>query len=114
MKQIHKPKGYWNNFENCENAAKTCRNRSEFRQKFSRAAMLSKRYGWMDKFDKYFSIEKQFHDFNEPVHIVYAYFFTETHSTYVGRTLKLKRRDTQHRYDQNDTLYKYAMRGGIF
>lgn len=108
MKQIHKPKDYWANFENCENAAKTCRNRSEFYKKFSRAAMLSKQYGWIDKFDKYFSIEKRFHDFNEPVHIVYAYLFTETHFAYVGRTLKLKRRDAQHRYDQNDTLYKYA------
>lgn len=106
---MHKPKDYWNNFDNCENAAKTCRNRAEFYKKFSKAAMLSKRYGWIEKFDKYFSIEKQFHDFNEPVHLVYAYLFDNDHAAYIGRTLNLKRRDSQHRYYQTDTLYKYAL-----
>lgn len=39
---------------------------------------------------------------------VYAYFFVEQKSVYIGRTLHLKLRDTQHRLDKDSTVFKFA------
>lgn len=112
----HKPCGYWASKEHCEEAAKQCRNRREFYSKFVRAAMISKKNGWMNEFDKYFSPEKMFFRYNDPIHYVYAYEINETHAVYVGRTSNIKRRHTEHMSGvmytnhkvYNDTLKVYC------
>ena len=45
-----KPNGYWNNKERCEEAAKKCRNRGEFGQRYSMAYLHSKNNGWLEEF----------------------------------------------------------------
>ena len=39
---------------------------------------------------------------------VYAYFFPEQNSVYVGRTLHVKQRDSQHRNEKSSSVYKFA------
>jgi len=48
MKQ--KPGNYWNNYENCYNAAKECKTVSEFYNKYGAGAASAKRNGWMDDY----------------------------------------------------------------
>ena len=112
----HKPLGYWKNKENCELAAKQCTNRREFGEKFVEAYIQSRKNGWINDFDQYFSLEPRFSNFNEKIHVVYAYEINDTHAVYIGRTMNLKTRHmthvrgsftTQHRY-YKDTVYEYC------
>ena len=112
----HKPLGYWNNKKTCENTAKQCTNRKDFQNKYSRAYFHSVKNGWINDFDKYFSLEPHFSNFNEKIHIVYAYEINDTHAVYIGRTMNLKTRHmahvrgsftTRHRY-YKDTIYEYC------
>ena len=101
--------GYWLKKENCENAAKQCRNRREFYHKFSTAAKKSRQNNWIDEFaEKYFSKEINYNSFEKEVHCVYSYEFKETNSVYVGRTTNIKRRDCSHRSDIKDTVFKHS------
>ena len=117
----HKPDGYWDNKEHCEEAAKTCRNRGNFQKKFSQAFKCSKENGWLKDFDQYFSLEKQFHGYNEKIHYVYSYEIFEKNTVYVGRTINLKRRHAEHKngfvYYQKkgykDNIWKFCNENGI-
>ena len=93
----HKPANYWTNKEHCEEAAKRCRNRSDFSDKYEAAYIQSVRNGWLSEFDQYFSNETLFYGFNDTIHTVYAYEITEQHAVYVGRTINLKQRHAAHK-----------------
>ena len=45
--------------------------------------------------------------------VVYVYEFGETHAAYVGRTINLERRDSEHRRKKNDSLNVYSAVTGI-
>ena len=117
----HKPDGYWNNKEHCENVAKTCRNRGEFSNKYVTAYKYSMQNGWIKDFDQYFSLEKQFYGYNEKIHYVYSYEVIEKNAVYVGRTIDLKRRHASHKRGDNycsrkhrvDTIWKFCNENGI-
>ena len=47
FKEIQKPNGYWNNYDNCYNAALQCKNKSEFSNKFNRACVIAKQNNWI-------------------------------------------------------------------
>ncbi len=47
FEEIQKPSGYWDNYDNCYNAALKCKNKSEFNKKFNRACVIAKKNGWM-------------------------------------------------------------------
>ena len=49
-KKERKPKGYWDSYENCYNAAKECRSRTEFGKKHTNAYANSLKNGWLDEF----------------------------------------------------------------
>ena len=89
-----------------------CRNRGEFYHKYSAAAKYSKKNGWIDDFDQFFSTEKLFYGYNDRIHLIYAYEVEKTHSVYVGRTTSIKRRDRDHR-NTNDTLNRYCKANGV-
>lgn len=42
-----KPRGYWDSYENCYNAAKECKIKSEFIEKYGRAYIVSVQNGWI-------------------------------------------------------------------
>ena len=113
--KIKVPNGYWYIRENNETLAKTCRNRSEFRDKSSSAYKAALKEGWIDEYEKlYFTDKKNFPSFDLPIHLVYAYEIKEYNSVYVGRTTDLKRRDKTHRNPtDNDTLYNFCNSNNI-
>jgi len=104
------PDGYWNIKENNENAASKCRNRGEFSDKNSVAYKIAKSNGWINEYDeKYFSKDIKYYGFDDPIHFVYAYEFSDS-SVYVGRTMDLRRRDLCHRNKtQNDSVYNFSI-----
>lgn len=109
------PDGWWKSKEHCEEAAKTCRNRREFSNRFSSAWRNSKENGWLNEFsEKYFSDRPEFPSLNSPIHTVYVYEINESHSAYIGRTNGLKRRDNDHRSERlNDIVYRHCNEIGI-
>ena len=114
--KVVKPAGYWDNKECAEEAAKTCRNKSEFSEKFSSAYVHSKRNGWLDEFsEKYFSDRPEFPSLDAKIHSVYSYEIANRKSVYVGRTSDLKRRDYTHRnpLDNSDSIYKFCKANDI-
>lgn len=46
-KKERKPRGYWDSYENCYNAAKECKIKSEFIEKYGRAYIVSVQNGWI-------------------------------------------------------------------
>ena len=106
---------YWLVKANNETAAKQCRNRRDFYNKYNLAAQIAKKENWLTEYDKkYFDGDVKFVSFDDPVHVVYVYEVSETHAAYIGRTLDLQRRDLCHRNKtQNDTLFRYCQEKGI-
>ena len=47
FEEKQKPKGYWDNYENCYNAAKECKTISEFVHRYNRAYLISKKNNWL-------------------------------------------------------------------
>lgn len=45
--EVQTPTGYWDNYDNCYNAALGCRNKTEFSHKFNRACVIAKQRGWI-------------------------------------------------------------------
>lgn len=50
FEENQKPNGYWDNYENCYNAALECKSRSEYNKKYNRAYTVSNANGWIDDF----------------------------------------------------------------
>ena len=110
-----KPIGYWKIRINNENAAKQCRNRSEFSKKFESAYKIAIKNGWIDEYqEKYFSTIPKFKSLELAIHLIYAYEVLETNSVYIGRTTDIKRRNLTHRsQSQNDGIYKHCFENNI-
>lgn len=83
--------------------------------------ILPKFFGQLLYYCQYFSNEIQYHDYNEPIHLVYAYIFEEQKTCYVGRTNNIKRRHRQHKNGYKhtngkhtfDNLYKFCKNNEI-
>ena len=104
------PDGFWQIKENNELSASKFRNRREFSRGNSVAYKIALKNGWIKEYDeKYFSKDIKYYGFDEPIHVVYSYEFSEINYVYVGRTMDLKRRDCSHRSpSQNDSVYNFA------
>lgn len=63
--------------------------------------------------DKINSIYDRIKDNEKYCDNVYAYFFVEQKSIYVGRTLHLKLRDSQHRLNEDSAVFRFAHKHGI-
>lgn len=50
MSRYCKPSGYWNDYENCKNAANNVNNRTEYKAKYGIAYKNSRENGWLDTF----------------------------------------------------------------
>lgn len=57
FEEKEKPVGYWDVYDNCYNAAKSCRNKSEFIKKYSRAYTKAKENGWLKDYT-WFNIKR--------------------------------------------------------
>lgn len=47
---MSKPKGFWQNYENCYNESKKYKSRSEFQRGSGSAYISSNKNGWLDEF----------------------------------------------------------------
>ena len=50
FEEIKKQNGYWNNYDNCYNAAKECTKRSEFKKKYYQGWYESLKNGWINDY----------------------------------------------------------------
>lgn len=47
FEELQEPNGYWDNYDNCYNAALLCKNKTEFSNRFNRACVIAKKNGWI-------------------------------------------------------------------
>ena len=115
-----KPKGYWN-YETCKEAALKYKTKSEFQKGDRRAYNLAREKGWIEEY--VWLKDARIEIFKGKIDSVYAYFFEEYDSVYVGRTLMRlqKDRDWSHRhavyidgkfkkhYVKSDSVYNFSV-----
>lgn len=112
--------GYWNNKENCYNESLKYINKHQFQRNCYGAYHAAVKNGWLEEFFKDRDYSVYYQDFDKQIHIVYAYEIKEYNACYIGRTLRLKIRDRQHRNGvlvdgviQYDNLYKFCQERNI-
>lgn len=113
MKRDKKPRGYWNNKENVFEEAKKYKTKSEFQEYCSRAYEVARKNGWLDEMTWFIDGRvKLFTDKNDSV---YKYYWEETNSIYIGRTLmhRQKIRHNVHITSEKDTVFRYAKENGL-
>ena len=88
-----KTNGYWKIYENCCEASKSCKSRKEFSEKYDAAYRHSLENDWIDDFVWLKSAGSPYSTNRDNV---YAYFFKEQKAVYIGRTIQIKVRDSQH------------------
>lgn len=107
-----KPNGYWTS-ERCEQESHKYTSRKEFQISCPSAYDVARENKWLDNYNWLI---------NERINIkgnidsVYAYFFEETHSVYIGRTLmrRQKKRDREHLFTVgNDAVAAHAKSIGV-
>lgn len=57
FEEKQKPAGYWNNYNNCFNAAHSCRTKNEFNKKYNAAYVSARENGWMKDYE-WFNIKR--------------------------------------------------------
>ena len=110
-----KPFGYWNIKENNIEAAKKCKNKKEFSDKYFGAFNAAKRNGWLEEYCRdIFTDKTNYPSYESKIHCVYAYEFNEKNSVYVGRTSSLKRRHKTHKSKtENDCVYRFSVENNV-
>lgn len=104
------PRNYWSK-ERIFEKAKECETKKEFLEKYNGAYQKAVEYGWIDEMDWF--VDGRVKLFTEKIDCVYKYYFKETNSVYIGRTIDKQKRDWEHRAKEKDTLYKYAKENGL-
>ena len=106
-----KPRGYWTR-ERVFEESKKYKTRSEFKKNCPCAYSAARQKGWLN--------EMKFEDgrlklFTDKIDSVYKYYFKETNSVYVGRTLmrRQNKRDKEHLYVETDSVYVYAKENSL-
>lgn len=104
-----KENNYWNDYDRCYKEALLFNSRSEFKKYASGAYASAVRNNWIDDY-VWFIKDTNFPYLKDNV---YIYYFEETNSIYVGRTINTKSRDRNHLFDERDTLCKYIKEHNI-
>lgn len=110
-KSSHKEKGFWNKKENVLAAASKCNYKSEFRKKYPGAYASAWVHHWLDEMN--FQAKESKGDPRGPIHIIYVYIDDVDRCAYVGATNDIKRRDSEHRREENDPVFKHFKAKGI-
>lgn len=97
-------------YEACYEAAKKCKTLKEFYKQFPGAYSASNINGWLEKFDW---LERKINVYKTNSDNVYAYFFNELKSVYIGRTVVPYERDIKHNTDIRSSVYKFAHKNGV-
>lgn len=97
-----KSKGYWNVKENVFAEAEKYECKSLFHQKAPGAYASALAHHWLEEMNF-----KEKDSGYGPIHIVYVYLDEINKYAYVGATNDIKRRDSEHRREENDPVYKH-------
>ena len=110
FKELLKPKGYWSK-ENVFAEAKKYHTRSDFQRCNKGAYKAARKNGWLDEMDwlENGNIKK----FVDNIDCVYKYYFNETKSIYIGRTIHKKKRDIEHLFNDKDAVFIHARENGL-
>jgi hypothetical protein len=101
-----KPRNYWTK-EKCIIESKKYNSRKEFDKKSRGAYSASLKNGWLEDFT--WLNDKRTNNIKDKIDCVYKYYFKETNSIYIGRTIRKRDRDWQHVFNiEKDTVAKYA------
>lgn len=110
-KSSHKEKGYWNIKENVLAAANNCTYKSEFRKIHPSAYASARLHHWLG--EMHFRTKESKGDPRGPIHVIYVYIDELDKCAYVGATNDIKRRDSEHRREENDPVFKHFKAKGI-
>ncbi len=92
-------------YERCREEALRFETLAKFSKAFPSAYTVANRNGWIDDFDWLF---RTGNIYEANIDNVYAYFFVELKSVYVGRTVDPSARDTGHNVNENSAVFKFA------
>lgn len=100
-------------YEECELIAKQCTSKTDFKLTNRNAYQAANKKKWMKNFT--WLKDERFNLFLDKIDSVYRYYFKETNSVYIGRTLirRQKNRDREHLFSENDTVYRHAKENNI-
>lgn len=110
-KSERRENGYWNVKENVFAVATKCSYKSEFRKKYPGAYASAWVHHWLD--EMHFQTKDSKGDPRGPIHIIYVYIDEVDKCAYVGATNDIKRRDSEHRREENDPVFKHFKAKGI-
>ena len=112
FKEIYKPRGYWTK-EKVFAEAKKYKTKNTFRKGCMTAYLYAYRNKWLKEMDWF--KDERLDIINDKIDSVYKYYFKETNSIYIGRTLikQQKLRDCKHNTSEKDTVFRYAKENGL-
>ena len=108
-----KPKGYWTR-EKVFEEAKKYQTIGEFQKGCISAYIVARKNKWID--EMYWFIDGRLKAFTiKKNDSVYKYYWEETNSIYIGRTLisQQKVRESKHNTSEEDTVFRYANANGL-
>lgn len=97
-------------YETCKEAAMKCKTLKEFYTIFVGAYNTSRRNNWINEYDW---LNKGKNVYEDKVDNVYAYFFTELNSVYIGRTIEPHIRDKRHQTEITSAVFKFVQDNNI-
>lgn len=92
-------------YEKCKELALQYSTLAEFHKAYPSVYTVSKRNGWIDDFDW---LGRSCNIYTSKIDNVYAYFFNEFNSVYVGRTVEPSKRDIEHNANEKSTVFRFA------
>ena len=106
-----KPKyRYWTRHK-CYEEAKKYTSKREFAESNSSAYSIACKNGWIADYN--WLVDRRIEIYKEKIDCVYSYYFRETNTIYIGRTIAPKDRDYQHIFMKDqDSVAKYANKLG--
>lgn len=97
-------------YERCKELALQFSTLVEFRKAYPSVCTVSKRNGWLDDFDW---LDRSGNIYTSKIDNVYAYFFHELNSVYVGRTVEPSSRDISHNTNEKSTVFRFAVENNV-
>lgn len=91
--------------------ARKYQTRSEFHKCCTGAYEIALKNNWLDEMD--WLVNGRVKMFTDKIDCVYKYYWEETNSIYIGRTIQPNIRDKAHIFDYRDTVHKYAKENGL-
>lgn len=92
-------------YEKCKEIALQYNKLRDFQKAYPSVYTISKRNGWIDDFDW---LSRSVNAYTSKIDNVYAYFFNEFNSVYIGRTINPSSRDLGHNTNDQSTVFRFA------